>query len=68
MGKVCPHCKHEISESWHQGFGLQKLDKGWVEVGIPVVGRINLKREAIVMVYICERTNLPFLVALAETR
>jgi hypothetical protein len=68
MEKRCPHCGLGIREAWHQRYGIQKLDKGWAEAGIPFVGRVKFQREILVMVYICGRTNLPFLVALKKTR
>jgi hypothetical protein len=42
------------------------LDKGWVEFGIPVVGRVNLRRQVVAMVYICEKARLPFLLPLKQ--
>jgi hypothetical protein len=62
----CPHCGCSISEAWHRSYGLEKIDKGWVEIGIPVIGRVNFKRQSIAMVYVCEVANLPFLVVLHE--
>jgi len=35
-------------------------------LGVPVVGKVKLRRETLVMVYVCEITNLPFLVTLAK--
>lgn len=64
MQKTCPHCGHGIGEKWHKRHGIQKLDKGWVETGVPIVGRVKFQREMLVMVYVCDRTNLPFLVTL----
>ncbi len=64
MEKACPHCGHSVGEVRHRHYGIQKLDKGWVEAGIPVVGRVKVRREAVAMVYVCQLTNLPFLVVL----
>jgi len=33
-----------------------------------VVGKVKLRKETLVMVYVCEITNLPFLVTLAKIR
>lgn len=68
MAKICPHCGFGIRETWHKQYGVQKLDRGSVEAGIPVVGKVGLRRETVVMVYICELTNLPFLVAVGKAR
>lgn len=67
-GKVCPHCGHDLKERWHRHYGVQKLDRGSGEVGVPLVGKLELRKEALVMVYVCELTNLPFLVTLAKVR
>ncbi len=64
MSKRCPHCGFRVSEPWHEAHGLQKLDRGWVEVGIPVVGRLKVHRQAVAVVYVCLMTNLPFLMVL----
>ena len=66
--KTCPHCGHDIKERWHRSYGLQKLERGTAEIGVPVVGRVQLKSEALVMVYVCEITNLPFLVTLSKVK
>ncbi len=66
--KVCPHCGHRINESWHHQYGLQKLEKGKVEAGVPVVGSVELRKETVVMVYVCDLTNLPFLVSLEKAK
>jgi hypothetical protein len=68
MPKVCPHCGSEISKSWHHRYGIHTLDKGFVEGGVPVVGRVEIRRETLVMVYVCDLTNLPFLVTLDKAR
>ena len=47
---------------------MQKLEKGWVELGLPIVGPVNFHREAVAMIYVCTKTNLPFLVVLPESR
>jgi len=66
MEKICPHCGSPVGEKWHHRYGIHKLDKG--EVVIPVVGGFRLRREALVMVYVCELTNLPFLMALLPAK
>jgi len=53
---------------WHKKYGIQKLDRGSAEVGLPVVGRINIRRETLAVVYMCELTNLPFLVTVEKAR
>lgn len=68
MEKVCPHCGHDIKERWHQRYGVQKLERGSGEIGVPVVGRVQVRREALVMVYVCELTNLPFLVTMGKAK
>jgi len=45
---------------------VQKLERGSGEIGVPVVGRVKLRKETLVMVYVCEAMNLPFLVTLAK--
>ena len=42
---------------------MQKIDKGSVEDGLPAVGRIEVRRETLVMIYLCELSNLPFYLA-----
>jgi len=37
-------------------------------LGVPVVGKVKLRKETLVMVYVCEITNMPFLVTLAKVR
>jgi hypothetical protein len=66
MEKKCPHCGSDISERWHKRYGVQKLEKGLVEIGVPVVGKLEVRRETLVMVYVCDLTNLPFLVTLGK--
>ncbi len=68
MEKSCPHCGYSVSEQWHSRYGIQKLERGWVEAGVYIVGRVKMRRETLVMVYICELTNLPFLVSLEGAR
>jgi hypothetical protein len=68
MQKLCPHCGFGVRETWHKQYGVQKLEKGSVEGGVPIVGKVELRREALVMVYVCELTNLPFLVAMEKAR
>jgi len=65
-GKLCPHCGHDVKERWHKHYGVQKLERGSGEIGVPVVGKVKLRKETLVMVYVCEITNLPFLVTLAK--
>jgi len=50
MRKKCPHCGGSIGAPGHERYGLEKIEKGWIELGIPVVGRASLRKEAIVMV------------------
>jgi hypothetical protein len=66
--KLCPHCGEGITAVWHKKYGVQKLQRGSAEVGLPVVGRINLQKETLAVVYICELTNLPFLVTVETAR
>jgi len=68
METTCPHCGFNIGERWHRRYGIQKLDKGWGELGIPIVGGFKLRRETLVMVYVCELTNLPFLMVLPRAK
>ena len=68
MEKSCPYCGASVRERWHRRYGIQKLDKGSLEGGVPVVGSVKVKREALVMVYVCDLTNLPFLVALERAK
>jgi hypothetical protein len=68
MEKTCPHCSHGISAVWHKKYGIQKLVKGGAELGIPVVGRVGVRKEMLAVVYICELTNLPFLVTVEKAR
>ena len=68
MEKMCPHCGAGVRERWHVSYGLQKLDKGSMEAGVPVGGKVEVRRENIVMIYICELTNLPFLVAVGRAK
>ncbi|HEV2120622.1 MAG TPA: hypothetical protein VGS11_11050 [Candidatus Bathyarchaeia archaeon] len=64
MKKGCPHCGSSVSESWHESHGLERIDRGWVQAGIPIVGRVKIERQVVAVVYVCLKTNLPFLVAL----
>jgi hypothetical protein len=66
--KVCPHCGQSIGERWHQRYGVQKLERGSGEVGVPVIGSVMLRKETLVMVYVCELTNLPFLVVMEKAK
>lgn len=68
MVKRCPHCGRGVGEPWHESHGLAQVDKGWIEAGIPVVGRIKLQREVIVVVYFCLRTGMPFLMTLPSAK
>jgi hypothetical protein len=67
-GKICPHCGYDIKERWHQHYGVQKLDRGSGEIGVPVVGSLRLRKQTLVMVYVCEITNMPFLVTLSKAK
>lgn len=68
MKKVCPHCGQSVGSVWHKQFGVQKLNRAAGEIGVPVVGRVTLRKEALAVVYICELTNLPFLVVVEKAR
>ena len=68
MEKKCPHCGDEVREVWHKKHGIQKLNRGEGEVGVPVIGRVSVHRETLVVVYVCELTNLPFLVTVDRAR
>ena len=68
MPKTCPHCGAEVRESWHRRYGIQRLDKGTVDGSVPVVGSLKVRRETLAMVYVCELTNLPFLVVLEKAK
>jgi len=68
MEKLCPRCGHGIEAVWHKKYGIQKLDRGSAEVGVPVVGKVSLRKETLCVVYICELTNLPFLVTVERAR
>ena len=68
MPTTCPHCGYDIRERWHQHYGVQKLDRGSLQAGVPVGGKVELRRETLVMVYVCDLTNLPFLVVLGKAR
>lgn len=68
MGKICPHCGHEISAVWHKKYGIQKVERGAAELGVPIIGKINVRKETLCVVYMCELTNLPFLVTVEKAR
>ena len=55
-----------MKERWHKHYGVQKLERGSGEIRVPVVGKVKLRKETLVMVYVCEITNMPFLVTLAK--
>jgi len=55
-----------VKERWHKHYGVQKLERGSGEIRVPVVGKVKLRKETLVMVYVCEITNMPFLVTLAK--
>ena len=55
-----------MKERWHKHYGVQKLERGSGEIGVQVVGKVKLRKETLVMVYVCEITNMPFLVTLAK--
>jgi len=65
---ACPRCGFDIKGRWHKRYGVQQLEKGAVNAGIPIVGSLELRRETLVMVYVCDLTNLPFMVTLAKQR
>ena len=62
MEKVCPQCGFGVRGSWHRRYDVGKLKRGSVEGRIPVMGKVEVKREARVMAYVCDTTNLPLLV------
>jgi len=66
--KLCPHCGQGITAVWHKKYGIQKLERGNAEVGVPVVGKVNLRKQTLAVVYMCELTNLPFLVTVEKAR
>ena len=66
MPPRCPYCGYGVSERWHRAYGLQLLDKGWVEIGIPIVGCVDLRKQIVAMVYICGKARLPFLIPLKQ--
>jgi len=45
---------------------VQKLERGAGETEVPVAWKVKLGKEKLVMLYVCEVTNLPFLVTLAK--
>jgi len=49
VAKICPHCGQDVKERWHQCYEVQKLDRGSGEVGIPVVVRVQLQKETLLM-------------------
>ncbi len=53
---------------WHKKYGIEKLDRGVAEVGVPVVGKVGLRKETLAVVYVCELTNLPFLVTVDKAQ
>ncbi len=59
MEKTCPHCGFGVREMWHHRYGIQKLGEGWVEAGVPVVGVVRVRRETLVMGYVCDLTEEP---------
>lgn len=63
-----PHCGEAIGERWHESHGLTKLERGWVEAVIPIVGKVRFQREAIVVVYFCLRTRMPFLMTIPSAK
>jgi len=67
MPKACPHCGYPIREAWHRSCGVRKLERGLVEAGVHVVGTVKLRKETLVMVYMCGIANLPFLVSIEKT-
>lgn len=67
MERKCPHCGFDLKERWHKHYGVQKLEKGSVEAGVPIVGKVEYRRESLVMVCVCDMTNLPFWVALERS-
>jgi hypothetical protein len=68
MERLCPYCRNEVKASWHSRYGIEKLERGVEELGIPVVGSVKVRRQVLVMVYMCEKANLPFLMVLPDAR
>ncbi len=44
------------------------MERGAGEIGVPVVGKMSMRRETLAMVYMCEVTHFPFLVAVEKAR
>ena len=63
---VCPYCGSDAGSKRHKRYGIQKLGRYSAEGGIPLVGRMQVQRERLLMVYVCERTNLPFFVDIVK--
>ena len=68
MERLCPYCHDPVRASWHRPYGIEKLERGVEELGIPVVGSVKVKRQVLVMVYVCGRSNLPFLMVLPDAK
>jgi len=68
MHPRCPYCSEDVRASWHERYGVEKLERGVEELGIPVVGSVKVRREVLVMVYVCGKANLLFLMVLPDAK
>jgi hypothetical protein len=68
MERSCPYCGDVVRSECHTRYGLEKLERGVEELGIPVVGTVKVRRQVLVMVYVCEKANLPFLMVLPDAK
>lgn len=68
MRHRCPYCGEDVKAQWHERYGVEKLERGVEEVGIPVVGKVRVRRQVLVMVYVCGKANLPFLMVLPDAK
>jgi hypothetical protein len=68
MERLCPYCRDEVKARCHTRYGVEKLERGVEELGIPVVGSVKVRRQVLVMVYVCEKSNLPFLMVLPDAK
>jgi hypothetical protein len=68
VDKQCPYCGENVAARWHIRYGLEKIERGVEKIGVPIVGVVKAKRQILVMVYICDKANLPFLVVLPDAK
>lgn len=47
----------DVKERWHKHYGVQELGRGSGEIGVPVVGKVKLRKETLLMV--CVRDHEP---------